>query len=217
MPRDVPLAPWPRLREAWWVYVVGAALIALYCTGLLVRIRCAVRHRCGGPAELFDLDALGGLPRLTTTALFVATAMLAWRASRLRSGRSALWWTAIAGVGAVLAVLKLVSAHSAAKADSAALTLGGSVVLAAAALAALWLLGRRWGVPATGPVVLALALYAGAAIGLDVLTSVVTAVQEHAGALTAAATTFVEELGEALTALILLVVVRWQGSRTASC
>jgi hypothetical protein len=217
MRRGLFFLPRPTSGEIWWVFALGAALVALYGVGLVMRIRCAVHGHCGGPARLLDLDALGGVPRLATTALFVATAVLAWGASRRAPGRAALWWTAIAGTGAVLAVLKLVSAHSAAKADSAALTLGGSVVLAAAALAALWLLGRRWGVPATGPVVLALALYAGAAIGLDVLTSVVTAVQEHAGALTAAATTFVEELGEALTALILLVVVRWQGSRTASC
>jgi len=215
VPLDRPLPPWPRLREAWWVYGIGAALVALYGVGLVVRIRCTVYGRCGGSARLLDLDALGGVPRLATTALFVATAVLAWGASRRASGRVALWWAAIAGAGAVLAVLKLVSAHSAAKSHSAALTLGGSVVLATGALAALWLLGRRWGVPATGPVALALALYAGAAIGLDAVTSVVAAVQAHAGALTDVATVFVEELGEALTALILLVVVRWEGSRTA--
>ena len=211
---DRPLSPWPRLREAWWVYGIGVALVAVYGLGLVVRIRCTLHGRCGGPAHLLDLDSLGGVPRLATTALFVATAVLAWGAARRAPGRAGLWWTAIAGVGAVLALLKAVSAHSAAKADSAALTLSGSVALAVAALAALWLLGRRWGVPATGPVVLALALYAGAAIGLDAVTSVVAAVQAHAGALSDAAATFVEELGEALTALTLLVVVRWQGRQS---
>jgi hypothetical protein len=208
--RDSPLPPRSRLREVWWVYGVSAALIALYGAGLLVQLRCTVRGQCGAPARLFELDTLGGAPRLTTTALFVATAVLGWRASRRASGRSALWWTAISGVGAVLAALKLFSAHSLAKADSAVLTLLGSVLLAGLALGAVWVLGRRWDVPATGPVVAALALYAAAAIGLDVATSLITAAQAQAGALSDAASTFIEEFGEALAALVLLVTVRWQ-------
>jgi hypothetical protein len=195
-----------------WVVGLAAALIALYCGGLVVRIRCRALGHCGGPARVLDLDALGGLPRLTTTTLFLVTAVFAWRASRVSSGRRALWWSSVGGIGAVLALLKLVSVHSSAKADSAVLTLLGSVLLAAVALAALWLLGRRWDVPATGPVVLALALYAGAAIGLDVVTWLFGAVQSGTGALSEAAATFVEELGEALTALVLLVTVRWHGA-----
>jgi hypothetical protein len=194
-----------------WVVGLAAALVVLYCGGLVVRIRCTVFAECGGPSRLLDLDALGGMPRLATTALFLATALLAWDLSRRAPGRCAVWWAAVAGVGAVLAVLKLVSAHSIAKADSAVGTLLGSVLLAVAGLGALWVLGRRWGMTATRPVVLALALYATAALGLDAVTWLFAAVQGHDGALSQAVATFVEELGEALTALVLLVTVRRQG------
>ncbi|WP_448625829.1 hypothetical protein [Geodermatophilus sp. URMC 64] len=202
----------PGRRRGWWVHGSALALVGLFGAGFLVRIRCAAFGRCGGPAaRLLDLEALGGLPRLVTTAMFVATAVLAWGTARRAAGRHRLWWTAIAAAGAVLALLKLVSAHSVAKADSAVLTLVGSVGLAVAALVLLWVLGRRWGVAATGPVVGALALYAGAAIGLDAVTFLAAAVQTSAGALTHAASTFVEELGEALSALVLVVTVRRRG------
>jgi hypothetical protein len=208
---DLPLSPWPRLRQAWWVYGLAAAVVGLHCVALLVRVRCSLAGRCGGPvARLLDPDAVEGLPRLATAALFAGTAALAWGAARRSSGRAARWWTAVAGAGAGLALLKLVSAHSVAKNDSFVLTLTGSVLIAAAALAVLRILGRRWDVPATGPVVLALALYAGAALGLDAVTWLMAAVQQQAGAVTEAAGTFAEELGEALTALALLVTVCWQ-------
>jgi hypothetical protein len=200
------------LLGTWWVVGLAAALIALYCGGLLVRIRCTVFGHCGGPAHALDLDALGGVPRLATTALFVVTAVLAWRASRISPGRRALWWASVGGIGAVLALLKLLSVHSGAKEDSAVLTLLGSLALAAVALGGFWLLGRRWGEPSTGPVVAALALYAGAAIGLDAVTWLFSAVQSETGALSEAAATFVEELGEALTALVLLRTVQRQAS-----
>ena len=179
-------------------------------------MRCTVVGRCGRAARFLDPDALGGVPRLVTTALFVLAAVVAWRACRGATGRAALWWGAVAAICAALAVLKLLSAHSVAKSDSAVLTLVGSLGLAAIALAVLLALGRRWGVPGTGAVVLAMALYAAAAIGLDVVTGAVEAAQTHAGALSGAAATFVEELGEALTALVLLVTVRWQTSRLAT-
>jgi hypothetical protein len=210
MARDLSLFLRRGLREPWWVYALGVALVGLYCAGLVVRVRCTVFRHCGGPGRLLGLDSLGGVPRLATTALFLAAAVLAWGASRRVSGRCALWWTAIAGVGAVLAVLKLVSAHSVAKSDSAVGTLLGSMLLAGIGLGALWATGRRWGVAATRPVVIALAFYASAAIGLDAVTWLIGAVQAETGAFWGAAATFVEELGEALTALVLLGTVRRQ-------
>ena len=87
-----------------------------------------------------------------------------------------------------------------------------SALLACSTLVALRMSGRRWGVPGAGTVVLTLACSAAAAIGLDAVTSLVSAVQTHSGVLTAAAATFVEEFGEALTALAFLVTVRWQGA-----
>jgi hypothetical protein len=74
----------------------------------------------------------------------------------------------------------------------------------------LWVSGRRWGVAGARAVVLAMAAYAAAALGLDLLTGLAAAVQDRVGWLTVAGTTFVEELGEALSALLVLVTVRWQ-------
>ena len=58
-----------------------------------------------------------------------------------------------------------------------------------------------------------LALYAAAALGLDVVTGVAVLVQSQVGSLTGATATFVEELGEALSALLVLVVVPRQARR----
>jgi hypothetical protein len=213
MRSDAPLTPWPRLGQAWWVYGLAGGLVGLYSLGLVLRLRCGL-GRCGGTtARLFDLDAVGGVPRLVITALFVATAVLAWRAGRAHADRESRWWFLVCAIAALLAAAKLVSVHSVAKGDSAVLTLVGSAGITVLSLVALAVLGRRWGVAAAGPVVLAMALYAGAAIGLDQVTSVLSALQSHTGALTAAAADFVEELGEALSVLILLVTVRWQAAR----
>jgi hypothetical protein len=203
--------PWPRLADAWWVYALGAVALVLFPLGLITRLRCG-RFRCGGSplVHVLDLDSIGGLPRLFITALFVAVCVLGWRARRRCAGRARTWWAAIAWIGALLAIAKLVSAHSAAKHAAPLLTLVIGVLLTAAVLAALTVTGRRWGIGAARPIAVALGAYAGAALGLDAFTSVVEAVQQHAGAFSEAASTFVEEMGEALAALFVVVTVRWQ-------
>jgi hypothetical protein len=60
-----------------------------------------------------------------------------------------------------------------------------------------------------------MAAYAGVALGLDLLTGLAAAMQARVGRLTFAGSTFVEELGEALSALLLLVTVRWQSAPRA--
>src|SRR4051794_9099107 len=210
MQAPLPLPPWPELRRAWWVYGLAAALVALHLLSFVVRVRCTVVGRCGVAARLFAPDAVGGLPGLVTTTVFVAAAVVSWRACRSGAGRTALWWGGGAAMCAAAGALPLGRAHSVAKSDSAVLTFRGSVTLAAIALAVLLALGQRWRVPGTAAVVFAMTLYAAAAIGLDVVTGVVAAAQAHAGALSAAAATFLEELGEAVTALVLLVTVRWR-------
>lgn len=202
-------SPWPRLADAWWVYVLGAVELVLFPLGLIARVRCSV-GQCHGSwlDHAVDLDAIGGLPRLLITGLFVGLAVLAWQAARRSAGTTRLWWTAIAGLGVVLALAKLVSAHSTAKADSPLLTLAVGVVLAVAALGGLALAGRRWGIAAARPILFALAAYAAAAIGLDALGSAVLAAHPDA-VLVGALCTFVEELGEAVTALLVVVAVRW--------
>jgi hypothetical protein len=199
-------------RGRRWVLALAAVAVGLFAAGFLVRLSCR-GHRCGRSplAELLDLDALGGLPRLFTTGLFVAVAVVAWRARRrLRSG-PATWWGLVALAGVALALAKLVSVHGAAKTDvSPALTLAVGLATTVAGLVLLTVTGRRWGVRGAGAVVLAMAVYAAAALGLDLLTGAVGAIRGHWGPLSAATATFVEELGEALTALLLLAVVRRQ-------
>jgi hypothetical protein len=207
---DADLPPWPRLADSWWVYLLGAFALVLYPIGLVERLRCGL-GRCTGSAveRLFDLDGLGGLPRLFVTGLFVTVAVLAWLARRRCVDQPRSWWTAIAGIGALLAVAKLVSAHSAAKQSAPVLTLVIGVLITGVVLRALVSAGRRWAVPAARPVVVALAVYAAAALGLDAITSLLEASQDHVGVLWAGAATFVEELGEALAAIFVVVSVRW--------
>jgi hypothetical protein len=196
-----------------WVLALAAGAVALFAAGFVVRLECRTGG-CGRWSWLLDLDAVGGLPRLFTTALLAAAAWTALRAARAASGGAARWWTAVGALALVLAAAKLVSVHGALKAGlpPPAQFLAG-VVLAVPVLAALRGAGRRAGVAATGPVVLALAGYAAAALGLDVLADLAALVQDSVGPLTRAASALVEELGEALAALALLVVVRGQSAR----
>ncbi|MGY1786745.1 hypothetical protein [Geodermatophilus sp. SYSU D00698] len=197
----------PQWRRAWWVLLLGLAAIVLFGTAFAVRLSCVLGH-CAVPSvrHLLDLDAVGGLPRLFTTGVFVAVAALAGRACRSATGRARPWWAAVAAAGLALAVVKLASAHSLAEAGTSPLT---TLLLGlAVAVPSLWLLavaGRAWDVPATVPVVAALAGYALAALGLDVLTHLAGLLAGGAGA---ASATFVEELGEALAAVAVLAVVR---------
>jgi len=128
-------------------------------------------------------------------------------AARRSVGSVRNWWRAVAATGAALALAKLVSVHSAAKAASPVLTLIVGVLLAAALLGVLAVTGRRWGVDAARPVVVALAGYAGAALGLDAVTWAVVSLDHHSA--TSAGATFVEELGEGLTSLLVVVALRW--------
>jgi hypothetical protein len=204
------------LRDAWWLWLLLGVAVVLFGAGLDVRLRCRLHDGCHWWTRdrFFDLDSLSGLPRLFITGLFVAVAVLAWRARRGSVGRSARWWTAVAAIGAALAVLKVVSAHSTAKASSDVATLVVGVALSVVALGVLWRTARRWDVPAGPSVVVALAVYAFAALGLDAVTGAVSAVGGTTGVVADAVATFVEEFGEALGALVVLAVVWcWLPSR----
>ena len=205
-------SPWPRLRDSWWVFALAGLAIALFPIALVVEVRCGL-GRCagaGGWQHLFALDRLGSLPRLYTTGLFVAVAVLAGVAARRTAGWTRHWWTGVAVVGVLLAVAKLVSVHSTAKHAAPLVTLLVGVAGTVVALGALTVTGRRWGIAAARPVVVAMALYAVAALGLDAVSVLLVAVQSRVGLLSHVAVTFAEELGEALAALFLLVTVRWQ-------
>jgi hypothetical protein len=211
MAGKVELRPWPRVRDTWWVFGLALAALGLFVLGFLVDLRCGYRG-CHGSLALLDLDSVGGLPRLFTTGLFAAAAALAWRARRAAAGRRATWWGAVCVVAAGLAVAKLTSLHGFVDSASPWLSLLGGLVVTAVVLGALSVAGRGWAVASTRPVVVAMAVYAGVALGLDLLTGLAAAAQERVGFLTVVGTTFVEELGEALAALLLLVTIRWQAA-----
>ena len=205
-----PPSPWPRLSDSWWVYALAGVAVVIFPLSLVVEVRCGLGRCTGSFAErLFSLDALGGRPRLYTSGLFIAGAVLGAMAARRSAGPARLWWTAVAGIGGALALTKLVSAHSEAKGMSALATLLVGVVVTVVALGALAACGRRWGIAAAGAVVLALGIYAAAALGLDAVTSLLVSLQDGVGVLTYAAATFGEELGEAVAALFVLVTLRW--------
>jgi hypothetical protein len=189
--------------------VLALALVGglVFSIGFVVELRCAV-GACPDPVirRLFRLDAVGALPRLFTTGLFLALAVLAALAAARSSGLVRRWWSGVVAGGAALTVAKALSSHSALERDEGwFVTLLGAVVATSIGLWALWWAGRAWSVPGATPIVLALGLYAAAAIGLDQVTAAVAELRHHWVALAVA--TFVEEGGEAVTALVLLVVV----------
>ena len=212
------LRPWPRIRDTWWVFGLAAVALGLFLLGFLVALRCGPWGCSGSLAmRLLDLDAVGGLPRLFTTVLFLGVGFLAWRARSSVDGPPRVWWGAMSAIAVGLAVAKAVSVHATFKNSvSPVLTLVGGLLLTGLALGALWVAGERWGVAAARPVVAAMALYAVVALGLDLLTGLAAAVQDRVGWLTVSGTAFVEELGEALAALLLLVTVRWQSPAATS-
>ncbi len=196
-----------RVRDDTWLWALAGLALGLFGLGFVVRWRCTVGACSLGGAEwVFDLDAVGGLPRLYTTGLFVASAAVAARIALRSAGVHRLWFAAVALVGAGLVFAKLVSAHSVLEGwDGAGKTLILGSLASLVGLPVLALLGRAWRVPGARGVVLALGLYMLAALGLDVVTGTVVAADPSP--LPMAGATFVEELGEALTALVLLAVL----------
>jgi hypothetical protein len=205
--RVAPAVPtgWP--GRAGWLIGLAAVGGLLFTGGLLVEVQCAV-GQC--PASwvwrLFNLDGIGALPRLFTTAVFVAMAALAGLASRRVTGRGQLWWRAVAVGGVLLAVAKAVSAHSSLEQDDGrVLTLVGGLALTLVGLPLLLWAGLRWSVPGALPITGALAAYALAALGLDQVTGVVGSLSTNP--VLWAFAVYLEEGGEAVTALVVLATV----------
>jgi hypothetical protein len=209
----VPTGRPPRAR---WLIGLTALGGLLFTGGLLVQVWCAVGY-CPAPRvqRLFDLDGVGGLPRLFSTGVFAAVAVLAVLAAARSTRWVRAWWAAVGAVGVVLAVAKAVSWHSTLEQDGGrSVTLVSGVLVTVIGLSVLWWAGRAWSVAAASPVCVALAVYAVAALGLDQVTAAVTTVTSSPVARVVA--TFVEEGGEAVTALVLLAAVVQAGGHARS-
>jgi hypothetical protein len=165
-------------------------------------LRAAGHER--GTARLLSMDLPLSVPRLYVTALFAAAAVAAVLGGARSRGRRT-WWFSVAAVAAVVAEVKAGgTVHVRAV---AALGLSGRPVLAAlvstgviaVVLAALFLVSRTERRDRRR-VLSALALYGLAAIGLSAVSSM-------AGGNWATAATFVEESGEVLGGVAVLVAV----------
>jgi hypothetical protein len=194
------------VRRFWWAGLLGVVVLGVHVTALADRLRCRV-HGCPGPRS-FALDAVGGVPRLLTSALLLGLAGVAGVGAVRAAGRARAWWCALALGGAGLAAAKVTSVHSADKASAPVLVLAVSLVVAAAGLGLLGWTARRWAVPAGRPVVVALAAYAAAALLLDPVAGLASTAPGEVGHLLHRAVSSAEELGEALTAVLVLVVAR---------
>lgn len=196
--RSIPLPP-------IGIALVGFAL-ALELGGYFTRLSGA----SGPAAQLWSMDAPLSLPRMYVAALFGAAAVVALAAAGRLPERRA-WWTAVGLVAAGIAVVK---AGSTVHADAFhslrdALSMGGavavSVLAAGVVIGALWLFSRTERRDRLR-VLSALALYAGASVGLSAVSSAVAGSYGGGSRWTAGAT-FLEETGEALGGVVFLIAV----------
>lgn len=190
--RRVPLPP------------VGIALagiaVALEAVGYAVRLRGTT----GQVAQLLSMDAPGSLPRLYVAALFGASAMAAVAGAARNPGRRT-WWLAVGVVAAGIAVVKAGgTVHVTAMQALASVVspAGATVVSALVAVAVLGVLAfaSRTERRDRRRVLSTFGLYALAAVGLS-------AVSASVGPQWSAMATFVEESGEALSGVAVLVAV----------
>ncbi|MGY1698655.1 hypothetical protein [Geodermatophilus sp. SYSU D00766] len=190
--RRVPLPP------------VGIALaflaVALEAVGYVLRLR-----RTGGElANALSMDAPWSLPRVYVAALFAAAALAAVAGAARNPGRRT-WWLAVGVVTAGIAAVKAGSTvHVTVMAELTARTstagaVALSALLAVAVLAVLAVLSRA-DRRDRRRVLTGLGVYAVAAVGLSAVSGLV-------GQQWAAMATFVEESGEALAGVAVLVAV----------
>lgn len=189
-----------------WAWRLGGVVVGLEIVGFLLRVLHAPRWI----SRPLSMELPFSAPRLLIAAVFVAVAVAALSgAARLRGRRT--WWTAIAGVAALVALVKAGSVVHKVVLEAIdgyahpvrTLLLSGSV--AAAGIAWLWWLSRddrrdrrrvlTW-----------FALYAGASVGLSTVSGVVESALGHGHPLTAAAA-LVEESTEGIAAVGLLLAV----------
>ena len=177
--------------------------VTLEAVGFVVR--AAGQDRAG---QLWSMDQPMSVPRLYVTALFLAAAAAALLGGSRAPGRFA-WWVGVGLVALVVAEVKgggtvhvraLETVGLAGRPVAAAVV---SAAVAAVVLAALWWLSRTE-IRDRRRVLGAFALYAVASVGLSAVS---TGLGQTRGSTWAAAATFVEESGEVLGAVAVLMAV----------
>ncbi len=190
--RQVPLPP------------IGIALallaVALEAVGYAVRLRGDV----GPVAHALSMDAPWSLPRTYVAALFAAAALAAVAGAARNPGRRT-WWLAVGAVAAGIAAVKAGSTVHVTVMDrlTAITSPAGAVAISAlGALAVLAVLAfvSRAERRDRRRVLTALGLYSAAAVGLSAVSGLV-------GGRWGVMATFVEESGEALAGVAVLVAV----------
>lgn len=211
VPAGLATAPAPRpTRRRIPVPPVAAALagvgVVLEAVGFVVRTTGNER----GTAALLSMDQPLSLPRMYVTALFVAAAMAAFLGATRAPGRRA-WWV---GVGLVAVAVAQVKGGGTVHVEALdwfgvsgrpLVAAVGSAVVVGVVLTVLWAISRneRRG---RRRVLIAFSLYGAAAVGLSAVSSIAS---QSLGASTAlaAGATFVEESGEVLGGVAVLVAV----------
>ncbi len=177
--------------------------VTLEAVGFVVR--AAGLDRAG---QLWSMDQPLSVPRLYVTALFVAAAAAALLGGSRTPGRRA-WWVGVGLVAVVVAEVKgggtvhVRALEMLGVAGRPVVAMLGSAAVAAAVLGTLWWLSRTE-IRDRRRVLGAFALYAVAAVGLS---SVSAGLGQSRGATWAAVGTFVEESGEVLGAVAVLMAV----------
>ncbi len=202
LPGARPAAPGVRRRVPLPPVGIALALVAvaLEAVGYALRLSGAT----GQVARSLSMDAPWSLPRMYVAALFGAAAMAAVAGAARNPGRRT-WWLAVAAVTAGIAVVKAGGTVHVAAMDrlsgltSPSVATAASVALAVTVLAVLAFLSRAERRDRRR-VLTAFSVYATAAVGLSAVSTLV----EGRAAVMA---TFVEECGEALGGVAVLIAV----------
>ena len=183
---------------------LAALAVALETVGFVVRLRGG-----SGPiARALSMDAAYSVPRTFVAVLFAVAAIAAVAgASRLPGRRT--WWLGVGLVAGLIATVKAGSTVHVNAMDTLTDAIGRAGALAASTAAAAAVIGALWFLSRTERrdrrrVLGVLGLYAAASVGLSALSSVAAT---SLTANVAAATTYLEESGEALAGVAFLVAV----------
>lgn len=188
----------------------AVALVAVAVVLQTVGYVLGLTRASGQVAQLLSMDAPFSVPRMYVAALFGAAALAAVAGAGTMPGRRT-WWLAVGTVAGIVCAIKAGSTlHATAVTElSAAVTMTGAVLISAlvagAVVAGLWFLSRD-DERDRRRVLSALALYAAASVGLSAVSNALAGAYGSAAGWTLAAT-YLEETGEALAAVTMLVAV----------